>query len=83
MFVNVFNVVVEQRDKFVDRWREMATGEDVLGRIVGKRFIEMFDGKIDRFDEGIFLKTVEKIDVLSGEIKVCLLDGSVVECDVG
>ena len=53
------------------------------GRIVGKRFIEVFEGGFDRFDEGIFLKTVEKIDVFSGEIKVCLLDGSVVECDEG
>ena len=83
VFVNVFNAVVEQRDKFVHRWRGMITGEDVLGRIVGKRFIEVFEKRIDRFDEGIFLKTVEKIDVLEfGGIKVCLLDGSVVECDL-
>jgi site-specific DNA recombinase len=84
VFVNVFNAVVDERDKFIDRWIGMVAGEDVLGRIAGKRFIEVFEEKIDGFDEGLFLKTVEKIDVEEFDgIKVCLLDGSVVECDVG
>ena len=40
MFVNVFNAVVDERAKFVDRWREMLTGDDALGRIIGRGLLK-------------------------------------------
>lgn len=84
-FVNTFNALVGNKDYFMAKWEEQCNGDDILKRVLAKRFIDIFKTSkpIDRFDVDLYFKLVEKITVLDGKLVVSLLDGSEVECQIG
>jgi len=77
-FVEAFNRMVDNIDCYMDRWNGLLDGDDVWLKVTARRFIEIFseEERIDKFEEELFLKLVEKIVVLDGNVKVCFLDGS-------
>jgi site-specific DNA recombinase len=78
IFVKAYNKL--SVDKDVDKWNKMLKSGNYLDRIIAKRFIDILSrGEIDKFDEELFLKLVEKLVVLDGKIEVCFLDGSLIE----
>ena len=83
-FVNVFNAVVENKDYFMDKWRNLLSSYDILKAT--KRFLQIFlNAKpIDQFDVDVYFKMVEKITVYdAGRLVVSMLDGSEVERKIG
>jgi site-specific DNA recombinase len=83
-FVSFFNAVIENKDYFMAKWQEMLKEEDFLKKVTAKRFIGIFDrcGKIESFDEELYLKIVEKFVIKEGEVFVTLLDKSEVKCEI-
>jgi site-specific DNA recombinase len=82
-FVNAFNAVVENREKYIRKWERDLSDEDMLKRVTAKRFIQIFAKAkpIDQIDLDLYFKLVEKITVCdTGRLIVSLLDGSEVEC---
>uniref|UniRef100_UPI001A8E8F47 recombinase family protein n=1 Tax=Paradesulfitobacterium ferrireducens TaxID=2816476 RepID=UPI001A8E8F47 len=81
-FISVFNAVVENKDYFMGKWADQCNGDDILKRVIAKRFIATFKTAkpIDRFDVDLYFKLTEKIMVYDGKLVVSLLDGSEVEC---
>jgi site-specific DNA recombinase len=78
-FVSAFNTVVENRD--LKKWEEQINGQDILQKVIAKRFINTFKiaKSIGQFDVGLYFKLVEKITVYDDKLVVSLLDGSEVE----
>lgn len=73
--------MVENKDYFIGKWEEQINGQDILERVIAKRFIATFKTAkpIDRFDVDIYFKLIEKITVYDGKLVVSLLDRSDVE----
>lgn len=83
VFVNAFNAVVENWEKYMRKWERDLSNEDILKRVTAKRFIQIFAKAkpIDQFEEDLYFKLVEKIVVHeAGTLIVSLLDGSEFEC---
>lgn len=84
-FVEAYNVVVENREHFMAKWKEQIESNDLLKKVTAKRFIEIFkdDTLIDEFNVDLFFKIVEKIKVLGEELLiVSLLDGTEIEVEI-
>jgi len=75
-FIKVYNAIIEKREQFLDKWKENLQDENVLNRVIGKRFIEIFENarEIKEFDPNLFYIMVEKFTVKRTEIAVCILD---------
>lgn len=67
---------MENREQFLNKWKERLQDENALNRIVAKRFINIFQNaqKINEFDSNLFYMMVEKYTVNKEEIIICLLD---------
>jgi DNA invertase Pin-like site-specific DNA recombinase len=76
VFIEIYNVIIEKREHFLNKWKEKLQDENVLNRVVAKRFISVFQNaeKIEKFDSDLFYMMVEKYTVNKEEIIVCLLD---------
>lgn len=83
-FVNAFNAVIENKDYFIKKWEEQSNGEDILTKVIAKRFIATFKmaKPIGQFDVDLYFRLTEKITVYDGKLVVSLLDGSEVECEI-
>jgi uncharacterized ubiquitin-like protein YukD len=82
VFVNVFNTLVENKDYFMEKWETQIEDDDVLRRVVTKRFIDIVKGSqaIKQFDVDLYFKMVEKMTVVDEDkIVVTLLDESEIE----
>ncbi len=81
-FVSIFNGIIDNKDYFMEKWKESLSGEDILKRVTAKKFIEIFKiaKPLECFNEELYLKLVEKIVVNEGALLVELLDGSEIEC---
>lgn len=81
-FVNVFNTMVENKDYFIEKWRERLESDNVLVRYKAKQFIGILAnaGENNEFDADLYFAMVEKITIYEGRIVVSLLDGTGVEC---
>lgn len=66
------------------KWEELSYGQDILKRVIAKRFIARFKTAkaTDQFDVDIYFKLTEKITFFDGKLVVSLLDGSEVECEI-
>ena len=83
-FVDVFNAMIENRDYFMEKWRDRLESDNVLVRYKARQFIGIIAdaGRIDEFDIELYCALVEKTTVYDGgRIIVRLLDGTEVECD--
>jgi len=84
VFINTFNAIVENKDYFMEKWKGQAEGQDILRRVIAKRFIAAFQTArpIEEFDVDLYFKLVEKITVYDARLVISLLDGSEVECEI-
>mgnify|MGYP003851864731 CR=1 FL=1 len=41
VFVDSYNLIVDNIDRFMDKWKEQIDGEDILKRVTAKRFIKI------------------------------------------
>jgi site-specific DNA recombinase len=84
-FIDAFNAVVENREKYIRKWESDLSEGNVLKRVTAKRFMQIFSKAkpIDRFEVDLYFKLVEKITVSDGKrLVVSLLDGSEIECEI-
>jgi site-specific DNA recombinase len=81
-FINTFNAMIENKDYFMEKWKEGLQSENLLKRYKIGEFIKMIaDAKlIKEFDIDIYFKVIEKMIIFEGnKIIVTLLDGTEVE----
>ncbi|WP_034438863.1 recombinase family protein [Clostridium ihumii] len=81
-FINIFNTIIENKDYFMEKWKDGLKSEDVLVRYRSKQFIKVIEKAepIKEFDVNLFLKIIEKMTVFEGEkIIVSFLDGTEIE----
>lgn len=84
-FINTFNAIIENKDYFMDKWKEGLRNDNVLVRYKSKQFIKIIEKSepIKEFDVNLFLKLIEKLTVFEGEkIIVSLLDETEVEVEI-
>lgn len=78
-FVNTFNAMVENKEYFMEKWKEGLKSENVLVRYRSKQFINILADadRLEDFDVDMFFRITEKITVFEGKkIIVSLLDGT-------
>lgn len=83
VFVEVFNMMVENKDCFLDKWKEMWESDSSLQRYKTKQFAKSIAerGRIKEFDVELYFALVEKVVVHGeGRLMVVMLDGTAVEC---
>jgi DNA invertase Pin-like site-specific DNA recombinase len=84
-FIAAVNALIENKEHFLKKWQGQLQEEDILKRVVAKRFIKEFEdaGKIRPFDGELFFRIAEKF-VIEGKqrVKVCLLDGTELEIEI-
>jgi uncharacterized protein YdeI (YjbR/CyaY-like superfamily) len=81
-FINNFNAIIENKDCFMEKWKDGLKSENALVRYRSKRFVKIIEKaeQIKEFDVNLFLKLIEKMTVFEGEkIIVSLLDGNEIE----
>lgn len=81
-FVDTFNAMIENKDYFMEKWKEHLKSDNVLVRYKAKQFIDILKNTkpIKEFDQDLFFRIVEKMTVFDGEkIIVSLLDGTEIE----
>lgn len=84
-FVNVFNMMVENKDYFLDKWKGMRESDSSLQRYKAKQFAKIIAdrGRIKEFDVELYFALTEKVVVHGeGRLMMVLLDGTEVECTV-
>jgi hypothetical protein len=84
-FIEAYNVVVENKEYFMAKWKEQLESEDLLIRITAKKFIGIFKNAetADRFDMELFFRLVEKITFfVDGMLIVNYLDGTEIEVEI-
>ena len=82
-FVNVFNMMVENKDYFLAKWKELRESDNQLQRYKSKQFSKIITvaGWIKDFDVDLYFALTEKVVVYGdGRLMVVLLDGTEVEC---
>lgn len=81
-FINTFNAIIENKNYFMNKWKEGLRNDNVLARYKSKQFIKIIEKSepIEEFDVNLFLKVIEKMTVFEGgKIIVSLLDGTEIE----
>ena len=82
-FVNVFNMMIENKEYFLDKWKGMRESDSSLQRYKAKQFAKIITERdqIKEFDVELYFALIEKIVVHSeGRLMVVLLDGTEIEC---
>ena len=83
--INTFNAILENKEHFLEKWREGLNSENVLKRYKSRQFIGIVEnGKtMTEFDIDIFAAMMEKITVYNRKkLMVSLLDGTDIECEI-
>ena len=78
-----WNALVENRESFLERWKEQMQGEDLLAGYRAEKFMEYTDGaeSLVEMDTDFMLKTLDYIKVFEdGVLVVVFLDGTEIEC---
>ncbi|WP_330397106.1 recombinase family protein [Anaerovirgula multivorans] len=84
-FVNTFNAMIENKDYFMDKWKQRLESDNVLVRYKANQFIRILvDAEpVEEFDMDLFFRLTEKMTIFEKEkIIVTLLDGIEIECDI-
>jgi len=82
-FVDVFNTLVENKDYFIDKWKELRESDNSLRRYKAKQFSNIVTepGQMSKFDIDLYFALTEKVVVYGkGRMIVSLLDGTEIEC---
>lgn len=82
-FVNVFNMMIENKDYFLGKWKEMRESNNLLQRYKAKQFAKIISDTepINQFEVELYFALTEKV-VVNGEgrLVVVLIDGTEIEC---
>jgi site-specific DNA recombinase len=86
-FVEAFNAMIENKDYFIEKWKErvQSENENVLVRYKVKQFIKIIEnaGVLEKFDMDLYYKIIEKMTGYQGnKIIVSLIDGTEIECEI-
>jgi hypothetical protein len=82
-YLMAWNALVENRENFMERWKEQMQGENLLEGYRTEKFMEYTDGAepMTEMDTNFMLKTLEHIKVFEdGTLRVVFLDGTEIEC---
>ena len=82
-YLMAWNVLVENREDFMERWKEQMQSENLLEGYRAEKFIEYTDGvqPLTEMDTDFMLKTLDYIKVFeNGTLLVVFLDGTEIEC---
>ena len=82
-YLMAWNALVENRESFLERWKEQMQGEDLLVGYRAEKFMEYTDGaeSLVEMDTDFMLKTLDHIKVFEdGVLVVVFLDGTEIEC---
>ena len=85
VFVDVFNMMIKNKDCFLDKWKGMLESDNPLVRYKAKQFAKIIaeTEPIKEFDVDMYFALTEKVVVYGeGRLTVGLLDGTEVECTV-
>ena len=83
VFVNVFNVLIENKDYFMEKWS--VAENNMLHNFRAKQFIQIIsrENKLEEFNSDLYFKMVEKFTVMDATmVVVTLLDGTELECEI-
>ncbi|WP_245331584.1 recombinase family protein [Clostridium algifaecis] len=81
-FINTFNAMIENKNYFMEKWKEHLKSDNLLQRYKAKQFMRIIENAepIEEFDMDLFFRIIEKMTVFEGEkIIVTLLDGTEIE----
>jgi len=81
-FINVFNMMLENKNYFLGKWKEMRESDNALVQYKAKQFAKIITeiGRIKEFDVELYFALTEKVFVYDGgRLMVVLLDGTEVE----
>ena len=81
-FINTFNAMIENKNYFMEKWKEHLKSDNLLQRYKAKQFMRIIENAepIQEFDMDLFFRIIEKMTVFEGQkIIVTLLDGTKVE----
>lgn len=76
--------MLENKDYFVEKWRERLKSKNVLHQYKAQQFIEIISTaeSLKNFDLKLYFAFVEKLTIFTGKkLVVTLLDGTDVECE--
>ena len=82
-YLMAWNALVENREAFMERWKEQMQSENLLEGYRAEKFIEYTDGAepLTEMDTDFMLKTLDHIKVFEdGTLLVVFLDGTEIEC---
>ena len=82
-YLMAWNALVENRESFLEQWKQQMQGEDLLAGYRAEKFVEYTkDAKpLKEMDTDFMLKTLDHIKVFEdGALLVVFLDGSEIEC---
>ena len=82
-FVNVFNMMVENKDYFLGKFKGLRESDNPLRRYKAKQFSKIITEaeRINEFDTDLYFASIEKVIVYNGgRLMLSLLDGTEVEC---
>ena len=81
-FISTFNAMIENKNYFMEKWKEHLKSDNLLQRYKAKQFMRIIEnaGPIEEFDIDLFFRIIEKMTVFDvGKIIVSLLDGTEIE----
>lgn len=82
-YLMAWNALVENRETFMERWKEQMQSENLLEVYRAEKFIEYTDGAelLKEMDTDFMLKKLDHIKVFEdGTLLVVFLDGTEIEC---
>lgn len=82
-YLMAWNALVENRESFLEQWKQQMKGKDLLAGYRAEKFVEYTkDAKpLKEMDTDFMLKTLDHIKVFEdGTLLVVFLDGSEIEC---
>ncbi|TCT14537.1 DNA invertase Pin-like site-specific DNA recombinase [Natranaerovirga pectinivora] len=85
VFINTFNMMLENKDYFIKKWEEHLDSDDLLKKYKAKQFIKVIEKveSIEKFNTDLFNIFIEKMVVFDGgKIMLSLIDGMEIECDI-
>ena len=82
-YIMAWNALVENRESFLEQWKQQMQGEDLLVGYRAEKFVEYTeDAKpLKEMDTDFMLKTLDHIKVFEdGVLREIFLDGMEIEC---